>query len=91
MLEEVNEFVSKNVEKALYLSPEQVQAMNRFNFVAIGFYGTGKSTALEVAVDKIVEKSSEFQNAKIVFATWDTSQGLNEHIKAKFEKIKRKK
>ena len=38
-LQDVNEFVSKDLQKALFLSPEQMQAMNSFNFVATGFYG----------------------------------------------------
>ena len=55
MLKDVNDKVRANLEKALYLSPEQVESMHSFNFAASGFYGTGKTTALEVAIDKIVE------------------------------------
>jgi hypothetical protein len=78
MLEDLNKTIPKNLEKALFLSPEQVQAMKTFNFVATGFYGVGKTTVLEVAIDKIVEKSEEFHNPKIIFVTWHPSKGLKQ-------------
>ena len=62
--------------------------MDRFNFVVTGFYGTGKTTALEVAIDKIVEKQQEFPNARIIFVYWDESSGLKEVFAEKFKKIK---
>ena len=92
MLEDVNKTIPRNLEKALFLSPEQVQAMNTFNFVATGFYGVGKTTVLEVAIDKIIEKSEEFPNprSKIIFVTWHPSKGLKQMFEAKFEQIRQK-
>ena len=89
-LQDVNKFVSKDLQKALFLSPEQIQAISSFNFVATGFYGVGKTTVLEVAIDKIVEKSKEFPNPKIISVTWHTSKGLKQMFEAKFEQIRQK-
>ena len=90
MLEDLNKTIPKNLEKALFLSPEQVQAMNTFNFVATGFYGVGKTTVLEVAIDNIVKKSEEFPNPKIIVVTWHPSKGLKQMFEAKFEQIRQK-
>ena len=49
-------------ETALFLSPNQAEALNHFNFIVTGFYGAGKTTALECAIDKIIEKPAEFPN-----------------------------
>ena len=65
--------------------------MNSLNFVATGFYGAGKTTALEVAIDKIIENSAKFSNVKIVFVTWDRSNILEQNFNEKFEKIKSKR
>ena len=91
MLEDLNKTIPKSLEKALFLSSEQVQAMNTFNFVATGFYGVGKTTVLEVAIDNIIEKSEEFPNPKIIFVTWHPSKGLKQMFEAKFEQIRQKK
>ena len=90
MLEKLNTTVTKNFETALFLCSKQVEAMNSFHFVITGFYGTGKTTGLEVALDKIIEKPLEFSDAKIVFATWDESKGLREFFSKKFEGIRHK-
>ena len=45
---------------------------------------------LEVAIDKIVEKSKEFPNPKIIFVTWHPSKGLEQMFKAKFKQIRQK-
>jgi hypothetical protein len=65
-----------------------VQSINSFNFAATGFYGTGKTTALEVAIDKIVADPSQFPNPKIVFVTWDDSIELKQMFEEKFQKIR---
>jgi hypothetical protein len=65
MIEEVNKRVKGNLEKALDLSPEQVESLKSFSFAATGFYGGGKTTALEVAIDKIVENPAQFPNPKM--------------------------
>ena len=83
-LQVVNEFVSKDMQKAMFLSPEEIQAMNTFNFAATGFYGVGKTTALEVAIDKIIEK---FKLPKIIFVTWDESKELKKQFEDKFRNI----
>ena len=88
MLREVNQRVKANLEKALYLSPEQVKSINCFNFAATGFYGAGKTTALEVAIDKIVENPAQFPHPKIVFVTWDDSMELKKMFEEKLQKIK---
>jgi hypothetical protein len=88
MLKEVNKRVKANLEKALYLSPEQVESMHSFNFAASGFYGTGKTTALEVAIDKIVENPAQFPHPWILFVTWDDSIELKEIFEEKFQKIR---
>ena len=85
MMEETNKFVSKNLEKALYLSPEQVKALNSFNFVVTGFYGVGKTTVLEVAIDNITEN---YSCPKIVVLTWDTSLQLKNTYKERFDKCR---
>ena len=90
MLEEVRTKVKANLEKALYLSPEQVQSIESFNFVATGFYGVGKTTALEVAIDKIVEDPVQFPHPKIVFVTWEDSTELMQLFKEKFQTIRDK-
>ena len=41
-----------------------------------------------MAIDKIVEKSKEFPNAKIVFLTHDRCYGLTKNFEEKFQKIK---
>ena len=87
-LQKVKTEVSYKLEKALFLSPEQTVAFNSLNFVATGFYGVGKTTVLEVAIDKIVEKPDEFPSAKIVFVTWDESHELKQYFKEKFQRIK---
>ena len=87
MLVQVNTSVKENLEKALYLSPEQMQSINSFNFAATGFYGVGKTTALEVAIDKIVDDPAQFPHPKIVFITWDNSEYLKTMFEDKFEKI----
>ena len=76
------------LEAALFLSPNQAEALNHFNFIVTGFYGAGKTTALECAIDKIIEKQNEFPNPKIIFCTWDESQELQRKFKEKMEKIK---
>jgi precorrin-4 methylase len=57
-----------------------------------GFYGAGKTTALECAIEKIIEKiiekPTEFPNPKIIFCTWDESQELQGKFEEKMEKIK---
>ena len=88
MLVQVNTSVKENLEKALYLSPEQMQSINSFNFAATGFYGVGKTTALEVAIDKIVENPAQFPHPKIVFVTWDDSIELKELFEEKFQTIR---
>ena len=88
MLEEVRTKVKHNLEKALYLSPEQVQSINSFNFAATGFYGVGKTTALEVAIDKIVDNPAKFPHPKIIFVTWDYSMELKQMFEDKFQKIR---
>ena len=88
MLKEVNNSVKANLEKALYLSPEQVKSINCFNFAATGFYGAGKTTALEVAIDKIVENPAQFPHPRILFVTWDDSIELKEIFEEKFQKIR---
>ena len=88
MLEEVHTKVKHNLEKALYLSPEQVQSINSFNFAATGFYGVGKTTVLEVAIDKIVDNPAKFPHPKIVFVTWDDSRELKQMFEDKFQKIR---
>ena len=88
MLEEVRTKVKHNLEKALYLSPEQVQSINSFNFAATGFYGVGKTTALEVAIDKIVDNPAKFPHPKIVFVTWDDGIELKQMFEDKFQKIR---
>ena len=88
MLKEVNKRVKANLKKALYLSPEQVESMRSFNFAATGFYGAGKTTALEVVIDKIVENPAQFPHPKIVFVTWDNSMELTQNFEEKFQKIR---
>ena len=83
-LQDVNEFVSKDLQKAMFLSSEEIQAMDTFNFVATGFYGVGKTTVLEVAIDNIIEK---FKLPKIFFVTWDESKELKKQIEDKFRNI----
>ena len=78
------------LETALFLSPNQAEALNHFNFIVTGFYGAGKTTALECAIDKIIEKPTEFPNPKIILCTWDESQELQRKFKEKMEKIKSK-
>ena len=75
-------------ETALFLSPNQAEALNHFNFIVTGFYGAGKTTALECAIDKIIEKPTEFPNPKMILCTWDESQELQRKFKEKMEKIK---
>ena len=65
-----------------------MQSINSFNFAATGFYGAGKTTALEVAIDKIVENPAQFPHPKIVFVTWDDSKELLQMFKDKFQKIR---
>ena len=72
----------------MYLSPEQVESINSFSFAATGFYGAGKTTALEVAIDKIVENPAQFPHPKIVFVTWDNSMELAQNFEEKFQKIR---
>ena len=85
MMEETNKIVSKDLEKALYLSPEQVKALNSFNFVVTGFYGVGKTTVLEVAIENIVKK---YPCPKIVVLTWDTSLQLKNLYEERFDKCR---
>ena len=80
--------VKANLEKALYLSPEQVESIKSFSFAVTGFYGAGKTTALEVAIDKIVENPAQFPHPKIVFVTWDDSMELKKMFEEKLQKIK---
>ena len=88
MIEEVSNRVKANLEKALYLSPEQVESLTSFSFAATGFYGAGKTTALEVAIDKVVENPAQFPHPKIVFVTWDDSMELKKMFEEKLQKIK---
>ena len=88
MLKEVRNEVKANLEKALYLSPEQVESIKSFSFAVTGFYGAGKTTALEVAIDKIVEKPAQFPHPKIVFVIWDNSLELKQCFEEKFQKIR---
>ena len=85
MLQEMNSFASDHLETALYLSPEQIQAMKKLNFVITGFHGVGKTTILEVAVDNIAER---FACPKIIFIAWDESEELKKMFEEKFEKLK---
>ena len=84
-LKKVNKEVLYKLEKALFLSPEQIVAFHSLNsFIATGFYGVGKTTVLEVAIDNIIEK---FKLPKIIFVTWDKSKELKKLFEDKFEKI----
>ena len=64
------------------------RAFHSFNFAATGFYGVGKTTVLEVAIDRIVDKPKPFSDAKVIFVTWNESKELKEILTKKFEKIK---
>ena len=86
-LQRLNTDVPYKLEKALLLTPEQTVAFNSYNFVATGFYGVGKTTVLEVAIDKIIKNPAKFPNAKIVFITWDESHDLKQYFKEKFQII----
>ena len=77
--------VKKNLEKALYLGPEQTAALNSFSFAAIGQYGVGKTTALEVGIDRVVANPDKFPKPKIIFMTWDPAEDLTEIFQKKFE------
>ena len=88
MLDEVNNTVNKNLEEALFLSSVQVQALNSFNFVITGFYGSGKTTGIEVAIDKIVERTTEYDSPMILFVTWDQSEGLRKIFEDKFSRMR---
>ena len=88
MLDEVNDVVNKNLEEALFLSSVQVQALNSFNFVITGFYGSGKTTGIDVAIDKIVERPIEYDNPMILFVTWDQSEGLRKIFEDKFSRMR---
>ena len=87
-LEKLQRDIPHKLETALLLNPEQIKAYGSFNFAVTGFYGVGKTTMLEVAIDKIIDKPYEFPNVKIVFATWNESRELKKIITKKFEKIK---
>ena len=89
-LQKLNTDVPHKLEKALLLTEQQTVAFNSYNFVATGFYGVGKTTVLEVAIDKIIKNPTKFPNAKIVFITWDESHDLKEFFQVKFQKIKEK-
>ena len=90
-LKKLEKDVPYKLEKALYLSPEQTLAFNSFNFVATGFYGVGKTTCLEVAIDRIVQMPQKFPNAKIIFVTWHPSEGLKKFFEEKFDAIRNQK
>ena len=90
-MEKLDKDINYTLEKALLLSPEQTKAFRSFNFVITGFYGVGKTIALEVAIDKIVFKPEEFPSAQIIFVGWDQSQELKQRFKQKFDGIRNQK
>ena len=87
-LDKLNKDVPHKLEKALLLSPEQTKVLDTFNFVVTGFYGVGKTTLLEVAIERIVGMSKQFPKAKIIFVTWNKAEELNHIMQEKFKKIK---
>ena len=85
-LKKLQKDVPHKLEIALLLNPEQRRSFHSFNFVATGFYGVGKTTVLEVVIDRILE--NPLSDAKIIFVTWNESKELKEIMTKKFEKIK---
>ena len=89
-MEKLNKEVPHKLEQALLLSPEQTEAFHSYNFIATGFYGVGKTTVLEVAIQRIAEKSEEFPKPKIIFITWDKGKDLKNMFKEKFKTMREK-
>ena len=87
-LNKLQKDVPHKIEIALLLNPEQTKSFHSFNFAATGFYGVGKTTVLEVAIDRIVDNPKPFSDAKVIFVTWNESKELKEILTKKFEKIK---
>ena len=78
--------VPHKIEIALLLNSEQTKSFHTFNLAATGFYGVGKTTVLEVAIDRIVDNQKPFSDAKVIFVTCNESKELKDILK--FEKIK---
>ena len=62
-----------------------MKALDSFNFVVTGFYGVGKTTVLEVAIDNITKN---YSCPKIVVLTWDKSLQLKNTYKERFDKCR---
>lgn len=66
------------MERHLYLSPEQIEAIRSKNCVISGFYGTGKTVLLELAAKEVLtemitvqgKKTFWYKNPKIIFIFW---------------------
>ena len=85
-LNKLQKDVPHKLEMALLLNPEQRRSFHSFNFAATGFYGVGKTTVLEVVIDRIIE--DPLLDTKVIFVTWNESKELKEIMTKKFEKIK---
>ena len=81
-LNKLQKDVPHKLEIALLLNPEQRRSFHTFNFVATG---VGKTTVLEVVIDRLLE--NPHSDAKIIFVTWNESKELKEIMTKKFEKF----
>ena len=57
-------------------------------FAVVGFYGSGKTTTLEMACRKaLLENSKRFPCPKMIFLIWDKCEELKKYFEEKFKKI----
>jgi len=83
------------MERHLYLSPDQIEAIKSKNCVITGFYGTGKSVALELAAKEVLtemvvvdgKKRFRYENPKVIFIVWDNADELYNSLNRKFDNL----
>ena len=68
--------------RALYLSPEQMSAIQNLKMIICGMYGTGKTVVIEFVVQKILET---INNPHIYLVAWEESHLLMD----RFNKLKK--
>jgi hypothetical protein len=86
-MEKLKTKVKCHLEEALFLGPDQRAGLAAFRFAAVGFFGSGKTSLLEVACKRVVEDSAKFPEPKVVFITWHSGEELKQRFEEKFSEL----
>lgn len=80
-IQDVQNIVKKEPERALYLTPQQNMAINLHHFMVVGPFGSGKTTVLELSLQNILRKFTHHPR-HIFLVVWDESENLKQRFKS---------